>query len=186
MQIETWPIDKVTPYPDNPRVIPEEAIEAVRTSLQQYGWRQPLVVDASGVLVAGHTRLLAAEKLGMTEVPVHIATELTPEQVRAYRLADNQTGVKTGWDLDGLSDELRAIMAVDLDLYTGFSTEEIDLLVSGILDNDPDENKEGDPDDIPTEGGMVELRFMVPREYAKDVRQRIDALIAGLTGQAVE
>ena len=91
MQIETVGISSVIPYARNPRRN-EAAISKVAASLQEFGWRQPIVVDAEMVVVAGHTRLEAARSLGMGEVPIHVATGLTPEQIKAYRLADNRVG----------------------------------------------------------------------------------------------
>ncbi len=126
MQIETWPIDRVRPYEGNPRTITPAAIDKVAKSLQTFGWRQPLVVDAEGVLIVGHTRLAAARKLGFTQVPVHIAANLTPDQVRAYRLADNRTHEEATWDEEALAAELRALGKVDLAALTGFDTSELD------------------------------------------------------------
>ena len=91
MQVEMWPIDRPTPYQRNPRRN-DASVEAVAASLKEFGWQQPIVVDESGVVVVGHTRLKAAKLLGMTEVPVHVATGLTPSQVKAYRIADNSAG----------------------------------------------------------------------------------------------
>ncbi len=90
MQIELRPIDQVKPYPGNPRQN-DEAVDAVAASLREFGLRQPIVVDAEGVIIVGHTRFKAAQKLGLAQVPVHVATDLTPAQVKAYRIADNQT-----------------------------------------------------------------------------------------------
>lgn len=100
------PITKVQPAPDNPRVIPSRAIEVVAESLREFGWQQPLVVDSDYMLIVGHTRLLAAQSLGATEVPVVVADDLTPEQVRAYRIADNRTGDYTTWDMPELVRQL--------------------------------------------------------------------------------
>lgn len=84
MQIESWPIEKVTPYAKNPRRN-DKAVAKVAASLKEFGFRQPLVVDRAGVLVVGHTRLKAALQLGLTAVPVHVAADLTPAQAKAYR-----------------------------------------------------------------------------------------------------
>src|SRR5690606_21192480 len=81
----------------------------VATSLTTFGFRQPIVVDGEGIIIAGHTRWKAAQKLGLTQVPVHVATDLTPEQVRAYRIADNKTGELAEWDLDILPIELNEL-----------------------------------------------------------------------------
>ncbi|GDY13115.1 hypothetical protein LBMAG53_19930 [Planctomycetota bacterium] len=126
MHIATWPITSVRPYDANPRTIPPAAIDKVAASLREFGWRQPLVVDADGVLIVGHTRLAAAKKLGLTEVPVHVADTLTPEQVRAYRLADNRTHEEASWDDDLLAAELAKVKESDLIALTGFDATELD------------------------------------------------------------
>jgi ParB-like chromosome segregation protein Spo0J len=108
MHVELWPIDRPSPYPDNPRVN-DAAVDAVAASLREFGFRQPVVVDAAGVVVVGHTRLKAAKRLGLAEVPVHVARDLTPDQARAYRLADNQTATLSGWDDARLVAELLAL-----------------------------------------------------------------------------
>ena len=89
--VELRKIEQVKPYERNPR-INDSAVDAVAESLRQFGFRQPIVVDADGVIICGHTRWKAAQKLGLAKVPVHVATDLTPDQVRAYRIADNKTG----------------------------------------------------------------------------------------------
>ena len=108
MHVEMRPITAIRPYENNPRHN-DQAVEAVATSIQQFGFRQPLVVDEAGVIVVGHTRYKAALKLGLTEVPVHVAVGLTPAQLRAYRIADNQTAQLSGWDEDKLPLELAAL-----------------------------------------------------------------------------
>lgn len=92
------PINLIKPAPDNPREIPEKAIEQVAKSIQQFGWQQPLVTDKDRVIIAGHTRYLAAKKLGLKTVPCIKATHLTPEQAHAYRIADNRSHDYTTWD----------------------------------------------------------------------------------------
>jgi ParB-like chromosome segregation protein Spo0J len=86
LNIENWPIERPNPYPNNARKLSGNAIDKVGASLQEFGWRQPIVVDAKGVIICGHTRWLAARKLGFQTVPVHVAENLTPVQVKAYRL----------------------------------------------------------------------------------------------------
>src|SRR6202521_5927187 len=95
-----WPISKPIPYVRNSRKIPERAIDKVAASIQEFGFRQAIVVDKDGVIICGHTRLLAAKKLGLREVPVHVAENLTPAQVKAYRLMDNRSHQETDWDLE--------------------------------------------------------------------------------------
>src|SRR5262249_47581131 len=108
MQIEIRPIDSIKPYENNPRHN-EAGIDAVAASLREFGWRQPIVVDKDDVIVVGHTRYFAAQKLGLTQIPVHVARDLTPAQARAYRIADNQTATLSSWDDDKLPIELMAL-----------------------------------------------------------------------------
>ncbi len=133
--VEQWPLTRIKQYEKNARRIPHAAIEKVSTSLATFGWRQPIVVDTEGVIVVGHTRLLAAEKLGLTEAPVHVATDLTPEQIRAYRLMDNRSHQETEWDYDLLSPELESLGSLDFDLsLTGFDMDEIGRFLGKVPD----------------------------------------------------
>tara|TARA_R110000803_G_scaffold28011_8_gene65120 strand:- start:8829 stop:9392 length:564 start_codon:yes stop_codon:yes gene_type:complete len=116
MQIEQIAIGDVMPYENNPRDITRSAIDTVKQSIVEFGWRQPLVVDKDMVLVVGHTRLLAAQELGLAEVPVHIAEDMTGAQARAYRLADNKTGEFSGWLDDLLAVELADVLDSGLDI----------------------------------------------------------------------
>ena len=90
MKVEQWKIGDVKPYGNNPRRN-DDAVEKVANSIREFGFQQPIVVDSEGVVIVGHTRLKAAQSLGMEEVPVVVAADLTDEQVKAYRLADNKT-----------------------------------------------------------------------------------------------
>ena len=113
-KIQEWPIENIRPYENNPRKIPQKAVDAVAASIKEFGFKQPIVVDKSGVIIVGHTRLKAAEKLGLAKVPVIVASDLTDEQARAYRLADNRTGEIAMWDRPILDDELRRILDIDM------------------------------------------------------------------------
>jgi ParB-like chromosome segregation protein Spo0J len=97
------------PYAGNPRTVPDEAVDAVVESIRRFGFRTPIIADANGEIVAGHTRLLAARKLGLSHVPVHQASDLTEEQARALRLADNKSGEISSWDFELLPIELSAL-----------------------------------------------------------------------------
>lgn len=101
-------INEVNPYVNNPRNN-EESVDAVANSIKEFGWKVPCVIDKNGVLVTGHTRLKAAKKLGLTEIPCIIADDLTDEQIKAYRLADNRVGESSTWDLTKLKVELDSI-----------------------------------------------------------------------------
>jgi ParB-like chromosome segregation protein Spo0J len=147
MKIELWPIDKVIPYARNARTISEAAVAKVAASIQEFGWRQPIVVDTNRVIIAGHTRQLAARKLGFKEVPVHVADNLSPAQVKAYRLMDNRSHEETSWDAPLLADCLAELQTggADLDL-TGFNSDEITaFLLKGLAaDTAPEEFREYD------------------------------------------
>ena len=120
--IVMMPIGEVHPYPNNPR-INSEAVDKVAASLKSFGWRQPIVVDSSNVIIVGHTRLQAAKRLRMKEVPVLVADDLSEEQVKAYRLADNKTAEFAEWDMDKLGDELADILDIDMEEF-GFDLSE--------------------------------------------------------------
>ena len=125
MNIELRPIGSVRPYEQNPRRN-DTAVEGVAKSIRLYGFRQPIVVDADGVIVVGHTRWKAAQTLGLAEVPVHVAHDLTPEKARAYRLADNRTSEIAEWDFDLLPLELAALKDLGVDLGDlGWSPEDL-------------------------------------------------------------
>jgi DNA modification methylase len=137
MEILYWKIDAIVPYERNARKIPRKAIDKVAASIREFGWRQPIVVDKEGVIICGHARWLAAKKLGLEQVPVHPATNLTPAQVKAYRLMDNRSHEETEWNFDLLGEELLDLRAWDLDLkLTGFDPHEIDTLLLHGADDD--------------------------------------------------
>jgi DNA modification methylase len=144
MQIETWPVDRPQPYDKNPR-LNDDAVEVVAKSIREFGFRQPIVVDEAGVVIIGHTRLKAAKSLGLTEVPVHVARGLSPEQVKALRIADNKTAEIAEWNLELLPIELAELQGMNFDLgLLGFDQDELAKLL------DP-EMQQGlcDPDEIP-------------------------------------
>src|SRR5262249_17295364 len=112
-------------YDHNPRHN-NQTIDAVAASIKEIGFRQPLVIDKNGVIVVGNTRYKAALKLGLTEVPVHVAIGLTPAQIKAYRLADNQTASLSQWNENLLALELTQLQEMNFDLsLTGLSGEEL-------------------------------------------------------------
>ena len=143
MKLEKRRIETIRPYERNPRVIPERAIKAVAKSIEEFGWQQPIVVDADGVIIAGHTRYLAAKHLRHEEVPVAVATELTPDQVNAYRIADNKTGEVTQWNLDLLPDEIAGLEDIFDFTKLGFDRDELDTLMGRRVSSG------GDPDKLP-------------------------------------
>ena len=106
-------VDDLLPYANNPR-LNDGAVDAVAASIKEFGFKVPIVVDADGVIVTGHTRLKAAKKLGLEKVPVIVADDLSPEQVKAFRLADNKTSELAEWDLGKLDIELGEIDDLDM------------------------------------------------------------------------
>lgn len=144
MLVEERPVGSIKPYENNPRVN-DAGVDAVAASIKSFGFRQPIVVDEHDVIIVGHTRYKAALKLGMTTVPVHVARGLSPEQARAYRIADNQTATLSQWDDDKLPLELIELQKADFDLsLTGFSADELLALLAP-----PGSEGQGDPDDVP-------------------------------------
>lgn len=147
MNVEWKTLEEIRPYEKNPRKN-EEAVQYVASSIKEFGWKQPIVIDKDGVIIAGHTRYKAAKELGLEKVPVITADDLTEEQVKAYRLADNKTGEFAQWDMDLLNQELNDILELDMDEF-GFLdedeeeridisdkvvTDEYELIVSGAED----------------------------------------------------
>ena len=121
MEVKLVKIVDIRPYDRNPRNN-DGAVDAVAASIQEFGWQQPIVVDRDGVIIAGHTRYKAAQKLKCKEVPVVVAENLTDEQVKAYRLADNKTGELAGWDFSALEEELAGLAEIDMQQF-GFEPE---------------------------------------------------------------
>jgi DNA modification methylase len=144
MKVELRYLSEITAYAQNPRNN-DQAVAAVAASIREFGFRQAIVVDEQGIIIAGHTRYKAALKLGLEKVPVHVATGLTTAQIKAYRVADNQTADLAEWDYDLLRQELAELQDLDVNLdLLGFSADELTRLLDvdvlpGLVD----------PDDIP-------------------------------------
>ena len=108
MEVIDRKVSELIPYTNNPRHN-DSAVDAVAASIKEFGFKVPIIVDKDGVIVAGHTRLKAAQKLGLKTVPCIIADDLTPEQIKAFRLADNKVGELAGWDFEKLDLELEEL-----------------------------------------------------------------------------
>lgn len=121
MQVTMRKVSDVKPYEKNPRRN-DGAVDAVAASIKEFGFQQPIVVDKDGVIIAGHTRYKAAKKLKCDTVPVVVADDLTEEQVKAYRLADNKSGELAGWDFAMLQDELAQFDDFDMEQF-GFDDD---------------------------------------------------------------
>ena len=141
MKIEIADINTIKPYENNPRKLKDSAIEKVAMSLKEYGFRQPIVVDKDKIIVAGHTRYRASKKLGLKEVPITVVDNLTPEQINAYRIADNRTAEESEWDNELLKMEIKDLESKDFKLdLLGFNEDQLnDLLFEekqGLTDED--------------------------------------------------
>ena len=148
LKIEYVKTADLIPYANNPRKN-DAAVDKVAESIREFGFKNPIIVDGNNEIIAGHTRLKAAEKLGMEEVPTIKAEDLTPEQVRAFRIADNKTHEFAEWDMDLLREELDGV-----NLFTGFDEDEL----REILDNVKfSEVEEDDFDPTPPEEPKTKL-----------------------------
>lgn len=195
MEVRDVPIGSIRPYDNNPRDN-SAAVGAVAESIERFGWQQPIVVDRDGVIVVGHTRYEAAKRLGLETVPVKVADGLSPEKVRAYRLADNKVGELATWDdgkleaeLDALGDELDGL---DFDMSDfGFDAGDAGApvpmtgreAVDGVVEDEPDESVE----DFVKRGQVWRLGRHVlmcgDSTIAEDVDAAFDA--AGTTAQCL-
>lgn len=148
-KIELYKTEDLIPYDKNPRKISDKAILKVASSIKEFGFLNPIIIDKDNIIVAGHTRLKACAKLGIKTVPVIKATELTPAQIQVYRLADNRTGEESEWDKELLSIEIADLekliaddeLNIDLNISSlGFDPKELEALNSLRLENEFDEN----------------------------------------------
>ena len=136
-RVPSWPADKIerrplaelTPYLNNARTHSEAQVEQLAASIREWGFTMPVLVDERHDVIAGHGRLLAAEKLGLEAVPVMVARGWTPKQIKAYRLADNQLALNSAWDVKLLAAELGEL--VGMESLIGFSDEELARLAAG-------------------------------------------------------
>ena len=126
MKIIEKKIEELKEYENNPRHN-EGAVDAVAESIKEFGFKVPIVIDSDGVIIAGHTRRKAAIKLGLEKVPCIVADDLTPEQIKAFRLADNKTGELAGWDFEKLEAELADLAEMDMAAFGFVINEEVDI-----------------------------------------------------------
>lgn len=165
--IDVLPIREIKPHPRNPRKINDRAVEIVALSLQRFGWQQPLVVDPEWVLIAGHTRLRAAQQLGLTHAPAIVATHLTEQEIDAYRIADNRTHDFTSWDfpelvtqLEGLSEDFGDVLAL----------EDWNLIVDNFEKDNPEVEVDDDTS-IQMNGGFQIVVVFESAEAARNVER---------------
>ena len=172
MRVEIRSLSDLHPYVENPRSISQEAVDKVAASLLEFGWRQPVVIDGEGVIVVGHTRWMAARQLGWEQGPVHVAEDLSKDQIRAYRLADNKVGEFTEWDMTLLETELDMIAISDVDIeITGFDPDELVGILADDVEVEPtgyerpgvvERETEWEGDDEAEEEGTAETVDEVP------------------------
>ena len=178
MKIELVPVEKVLPYARNPR-INAHAVEKVAASIKEFGFRQPIVVDEEMVIVVGHVRFEAAKRLGLKKVPVHIATDLSAEQIKAYRITDNRVGEESEWDKALLQLEIveleEAAFSADV---LGFNDEElrdIKAAVDGLLEDGFGEDDDNDIEEADTAARIGAYSFPIPRqqylEWLESIKQ---------------
>lgn len=160
MEIVEVAVDAVTPYDNNPRKIPQESIDRVAASIREFGWKQPIVVDKDMVIIVGHTRLMAAKKLGYEKVPVLVASDLSPEKARAYRLADNKTNEASEWDYNLLGFEL------------GGGIDDIDMTEFGFTLDEFGEDDFGEDFNLPDgdKSEIVQMSFVLHQKQADAIK----------------
>lgn len=139
MNVTNMKISELKEYESNPRLISNEAVDKVAESIKEFGFKVPIIIDENNVIVAGHTRKLAAESIGMEEVPVTVADDLTEDQIKAFRLADNKVSEFSEWDFEKLEEEINSIE----NEFTGFSAEDIKKM----FDDDEEEESFDDVGD---------------------------------------
>jgi ParB-like chromosome segregation protein Spo0J len=133
------PVGDLIPDPRNARTHPKRQIEQIQASIEAFGFTNPILADAEGRIIAGHGRLQAARAMGLAEVPTIILTGLSEAEKRALRIADNKIALNAGWDLEILQKELGELASIDVDIdptLTGFSTGDIDVIISAAADPD--------------------------------------------------
>lgn len=159
MEVENIPVVEVVPYDKNPRKN-DKAVDIVAKSIQEFGFQQPLVLDKNNVIIAGHTRLKAAIKLGLSEVPVVWADKLTKEQVQAFRLMENKTHEMASWDAGLLKSEMLELQNLETDLsLTGFNEKEIEKIIAGLDFSNINDEGFGDANLNESQIRMVQLFF---------------------------
>lgn len=133
MQVIYKKLEEIRPYENNPR-INDDAVEYVANSIKEFGFKVPIIIGKDGVIVTGHTRYKASQKLGLKEVPCIIADDLTEEQIKAFRLADNKVSERSYWDFSMLNEELNDILDINMEEF-GFLDFNVDNFIDDLIDN---------------------------------------------------
>jgi ParB-like chromosome segregation protein Spo0J len=161
---QQWPADRperrkvadLVPYARNARTHSDEQVAQIAASIREWGWTTPVLIDEDGGIIAGHGRVMAAKKLGLSEIPVLIASGWSEAQKRAYVLADNKLALNAGWDNDLLKIELGELQALDFDVQlTGFSLDEVGELFA-------DGEHVAEDSGAPSGAGSLSERFGIP------------------------
>ena len=154
--VERRPVAALVPYARNARTHSDEQVAKIAASIREWGWTMPVLVDEAGTIIAGHGRVLAAQRLGLPEVPVMVATGWSEAKRRAYVIADNKLALNAGWDEELLRIEMGELQGLGVDLgLTGFGELELEkLLISADGDGDPDEAPEPPVDPISKPGDL--------------------------------
>ena len=154
MKITQKKVTELIPYVNNSRTHSDEQVAQIAASIKEFGWTNPILVDGTNGIIAGHGRLLAARKLGYTEVPTIELADLTETQKKAYIIADNRLALNAGWDNEMLTIELNDLLADGFALeLLGFDPNEIDLLIAGDEENLAIE---------PINKGNLSTKFLIP------------------------
>lgn len=150
MKIVNKNVDELIPYINNPR-LNDNAVDAVASSIKNFGFKVPIVIDSGNEIVTGHTRLKAAKKLGLKEVPCIIAEDLTPEKIKAFRLADNKVAEFAEWDFEILESELEELEMLELDFdikELGFDSTLPEIDIEGLYEAHIDSYEDRIDDDF--------------------------------------
>lgn len=184
---QKWPADKVerravkslVPYARNARTHSPEQVDQIAASIREWGWTTPVLVDEDGTIIAGHGRVMAAQKLGLEAIPVMVASGWTDAQKRAYVLADNKLALNAGWDNELLKIELDEIKTLEFDVgLIGFTNAELD-----VLDGNGWESDIGDPAAAHGEN-LDGIETVIKVAVDQDTADRVRELIKGALGDA--
>lgn len=159
------PVNDLIPYANNARTHSEEQVNQIASSIKEFGFNNPILVDEQGGVIAGHGRLKAAKKLGLKVVPTIELSGLSDTQKKAFILADNRIALNSGWDIDLLRMELRELQDTDLAPITGFSDEELNALLCGTTEA-VEEEEELEKE----EADSFNLTLSIPIEYKEQVQ----------------
>lgn len=161
------PVNDLIPYANNARTHSEEQVNQIASSIKEFGFNNPVLIDEKSGVIAGHGRLKAAKKLGLKVIPTIELTGLSESQKKAFILADNRIALNSGWDIDLLRIELQELQDTDLAPVTGFSDEELNALLCETAKPAEEEEK---PEKEEPEADSFNLTLSIPIEYKKQVQ----------------